>query len=1124
MKNKKTLLCGLLCVCALAAASFAPNFAYASAENSAGIKDSDFFQPASGVTAQPSEDIALTDITMSYTADGCVYYGTEGTAFPADMSSFRWNLTINQLAAGQSFTISFLKDAQKRPFDGAVGVSFVFEAFSEGVLRLYILDAADGSLLQEMIDTDSQWAYQKDGTFPEDYPKDPEAEEGHSHGMVGRLTCANAIGQTLQFVNMVDSASFGGTTNRPAVTTGNSLGTTVPGEIFTNRDMKINNLVLALSAGGQNGTTGPETELSFTVSTPADKKTVAYNSSVSGVKTSISAMVASSEKAAAGTLPADEYFAMKEEFAAVDVSALRPRDKFIQQKNLDKISGNLSLTAEKLAAVPGSVTAYSAALNELKNLADVTQTKIEAAKAAKKEYEQNSAFVKYLEGEKLEEVEALIAALDESLLLRGELHLQICVYEEKTAAFSAAPSSATPEQIYEAELSKQAISLSALDKLSAEDKTAFENRISACDKKVDEARRTNAYDVEAYKINLYKASVSELGADASAADFNRVYGERPELKLDDVMPFDREALEELLAAADKALGEKIVLLMEKWYSAYSAKTDFLDDLSSLTQKKIDEAESAAYAKEDFDALLEISDKIGYDISSVVENLEECDRKVKAAKVRILVTEYSAAAKGEITDLASMNFAYEKYLAVAEADTKLLSAEELAAFDAMKAEADSAYEEKALELIGAALEEFEASVAVEDLSDVEALRNAKAKRAAVPDLKYLIVEEDRGEFAGRYEAADEKLKAEPLYYVETTGTSWTASETEDGIRLDNKLGEQNNCDGLALIQDPLDIDGFDFAFDFTKIGRIWRGEVDGKYPQSIYVMNILNAAGKNKDEAQGFSVYFFLNQMDQIEVNVYAPNRDGNAVMLAQGVIEGVPVTAEPYQPITVRVRVEKKASNYTLWVNSLALNIYYRDFINPAEDNPAYMPEFGVGDEIGENIFRGGKAYVSFVVFAESLTPEERESAITIRMIGDKTFGGYVPPVYTVSVELVSGPAKTEYKKGEAFDKTGIKMTALLSDGTTVEIPLDKIKVLGFTSTSKGTKNVTLSYTDDSGVTLTKVIKVTVVDDEAPAPAPAEGPNKGLIIGLSVGGGIVLVGAAVAVAFVLKAKKKKNDK
>ena len=42
-------------------------------------------------------------------------------------------------------------------------------------------------------------------------------------------------------------------------------------------------------------------------------------------------------------------------------------------------------------------------------------------------------------------------------------------------------------------------------------------------------------------------------------------------------------------------------------------------------------------------------------------------------------------------------------------------------------------------------------------------------------------------------------------------------------------------------------------------------MDGKYPQSIYVMNILNAAGKNKDEAQGFSVYFFLNQMDQIEV-------------------------------------------------------------------------------------------------------------------------------------------------------------------------------------------------------------------------------------------------------------------
>ena len=49
---------------------------------------------------------------------------------------------------------------------------------------------------------------------------------------------------------------------------------------------------------------------------------------------------------------------------------------------------------------------------------------------------------------------------------------------------------------------------------------------------------------------------------------------------------------------------------------------------------------------------------------------------------------------------------------------------------------------------------------------------------------------------------------------------------------------------------------------------------------------------------------------------------------------------------------------------------------------------------------------------------------------------------------------------------------------------------------------------------------MTVVDDEAPAPAPAEGPNKGLIIGLSVGGGVVLVGAAVAAMGAMEFKKK----
>ena len=175
------------------------------------------------------------------------------------------------------------------------------------------------------------------------------------------------------------------------------------------------------------------------------------------------------------------------------------------------------------------------------------------------------------------------------------------------------------------------------------------------------------------------------------------------------------------------------------------------------------------------------------------------------------------------------------------------------------------------------------------------------------------------------------------------------------------------------------------------------------------------------------------------------------------------------------------------------------------------------GDEIGGVIFEDGKAYVTFVVFADSLQAEERHSAITIRMIGDKTFGGYVPPLYMVSLELVSGPTKTTYQKGESFDKSGIQMKAIMSDGSVVDVPLNDIKVLGFTSTSKGTKNVSLSYTDASGVTLTKVIKVTIVDaEEEPEDEPGAFPVWAIIV---IVVGVLVVAGAVVTIIVLKKKK-----
>ena len=112
-------------------------------------------------------------------------------------------------------------------------------------------------------------------------------------------------------------------------------------------------------------------------------------------------------------------------------------------------------------------------------------------------------------------------------------------------------------------------------------------------------------------------------------------------------------------------------------------------------------------------------------------------------------------------------------------------------------------------------------------------------------------------------------------------------------------------------------------------------------------------------------------------------------------------------------------------------------------------------------------------------------------MIGSKTFGGYVAPVYMTELELVSAPTKTVYQKGEEFDMTGTVLKAHMSDGTVVDVDLSKVKVLGFASTSKGEKKVTLSYTDENGITLTKVVRVTVVSEEAPADNPTPTKKKG---------------------------------
>ena len=87
---------------------------------------------------------------------------------------------------------------------------------------------------------------------------------------------------------------------------------------------------------------------------------------------------------------------------------------------------------------------------------------------------------------------------------------------------------------------------------------------------------------------------------------------------------------------------------------------------------------------------------------------------------------------------------------------------------------------------------------------------------------------------------------------------------------------------------------------------------------------------------------------ELEVKIYGPNRDGQNVLLAQGKISNQ-IFDDETKPYQVRIRITKEAAPlncYQIWVNSLKLNVYYRDIINFTEDNPIYIPGYEAGVEI----------------------------------------------------------------------------------------------------------------------------------------------------------------------------------
>jgi hypothetical protein len=975
---------------------------------------------------------------------------------------------------------------------------------------------------------DLTWGYYNDGQWADQRDKITVGSQSYSFGRIANIAAGGGLkNKTLQFITVFDGASFGGTTLRAKVD--GDMGRTIPGDLFSARQLDLNRLYLIVSAGGLEEAAGfgleypvkssGNGEIEFTVTRLKEANGDQYLGNMDRIKLLNDAddYAETAKKAEDALLSADEFNALLQ-MPEFDTSNLREKDKAAvaaraaeAQASFDAVEQKTLTLAEYFDGINQNVLA------PLADLETVTATDYDSALALRPEIEKNLIFASYAQGDVYTGIWEKAADTDMNLIPRAGLHLAIADLEATVKKFADDPSSATVAELADASQFLDDINIDDLEFLSESDKAAFTERYDAASELLSEAKAGRDFETEYERLSRYDARLTALGALPSAAELKAVTDTRYQVDFSNILPYDKGYLISYTEAVDEKTRTLIGSILDGYIGAYGTATDELLSIGDITADKINAAVSAAYQKADLEILAAISGAYALDISEKANALSEQDRIVSAARELINLTAYAGDAANNSKNLSDVYASRDR--AVASSKSAILSSTEISAAEEFLSQTDAAFSARAKTEINEKIALFSAAVDRIDFENpetVEGLVNAaKTAKNSVPDLKFLVVQTDYDEVKQAYDEILAELKQSLYYYVNTSG-EWTTDVSDNRLILNGVMNES-----VAYFEDPIDIKNFDMVIDFSRIGYVFQGMVDGKNPESVLVVNIMREKGKIKDATQGFSIYLKPNVLNEIEVMIYGAKLEDEQ-LLAQGKLPAVDFTAEDYQPFDVRITVEKLGAPlncYKVWINNLEINLYYRSFVNVDETKGAYLPGYAVGDEIGEELYIGDMAYVTFVIFGQELEGEKKELGIGVKMIGDTAFGGYVAPKYLKDIRIVSPPVKTTYVQGESIDLSGLKMTAFLNDGTTLDIPISDIKVSGFVSTSAGTRSVSLKYTYE-GRTMEKVIRMTITAAES-----GEGLGAGAIIGIVFGsvGGVLLIGGAV-VLMVLKRKGKLGGK
>ena len=106
------------------------------------------------------------------------------------------------------------------------------------------------------------------------------------------------------------------------------------------------------------------------------------------------------------------------------------------------------------------------------------------------------------------------------------------------------------------------------------------------------------------------------------------------------------------------------------------------------------------------------------------------------------------------------------------------------------------------------------------------------------------------------------------------------------------------------------------------------------------------------------------------------------------------------------------------------------------------------------------------------------------RVSGNLCIKAYTIDTVLSEISVSSNPTKTEYIEGENFDKTGLKVIAEYSDGTTKEIT--DYTITDGNNLKLGQTSVTISYSEGN---ITKTSTVTITVKEKPEEKPEDNPD-----------------------------------